>query len=412
MKSVYFTYIFLILLFQNITAQNTDILTKFSRGKYASMGGSGLGIVRGISSIDFNPAGLKDIQTKSFSVSSNFKYYSYDSFIHNSGAGTITSLWNSKVLNFESISAFLPISNSISIGAGLYQKLSPFTSNVRRFTTWSIMFSQETAGSIYAIAVAGGYKISSNFSIGLTLYKYFGNTSSKIIGDNHGDDSDKYASLKNSYSGYGFRFGSQFELGNIAAGIIIEIPTELDVKTTSSISQDNLYQYLLPQYDETVFKLPLIFGIGLTYTQKNSFILSLEVESQKYSDNNVQFNLFEYGSNPEWRNLILVRGGVEFYPFSNSLIPIRFGYAYIPQLYSSNNSIGTGQIITGYSNTDQNVIHTFSTGTTLNYRSFEINIGLQYSFYNWHRNLDTYINIYEDYSGKTITLLTQIIFQF
>jgi len=412
MKPACFLFIFSMLLFNNILAQNLNILTKHTAGRYAAMGGAGLGIVDGIFAVDFNPAGLKNFQSVSLTVFTRLDGYFYDSIIHNEGSGTIKSLWESLALNLGSAAVVFPISKKFSVGAGLFQKIHPFIINEKRVTTWSTVFTQKTSGNVYALALAGGYEITKNISLGLTLYKYLGSTESRVTGDAHGTNLDKWAYMKSDYSGFGFRIGSQVQLGNLSAGIIFEMPAELDVNTTSSISQDSLYHYLLPHYDKTLFKLPLIFGIGLTYVQKNSFILSIDIESQKYSDNNIQFNLFEYGGKPEWINLFLFRAGIEFYPFNSAVLPVRLGYAYTPQLYFSNNSVGTGESISGYSNTDQNIIHTFSTGTSFIYRSFEFDIGIEYSFYKWYRNLETYITINEDYSEKIISLLTQITFQF
>lgn len=412
MKPVCFSFIFVMLLFYNTGAQNLDILTKHSAGKYAAMGGAGLAIVDGISSVDLNPAGLKNFQSISLAVSAKLDSYFYDSFIHNEGTGTIKSLWESLTLNLGSVAVVFPISKKFSVGAGLFQKIHPFIMNEKRVTTWSTVFTQKTSGNVYALALAGGYEITENISLGSTVYKYLGGTESRVTGDAHGTNLDKWAYMKNHYSGFGFKIGSQIKLGNLSAGIIFEMPAELDVKTTSSLSRDSLYQYLLPYYDKTIFKLPLIFGIGLTYAQKNSFMLSIDIESQKYKSNKIQLNLFEYGGEPEWINLFLFRAGIEFYPFNITDLPIRLGYAYTPQLYFSNNSAGTGEIISDYSNTDQNIIHTFSAGTSFTYRSFEFNIGIEYSFYKWHRKLETYITINEDYSEKTFSLLTQITFHF
>ena len=412
MKSVCFSFIYVMLLFHHILAQNLDILTKHSSGKYVAMGGAGLGITEGISAVDLNPAGLKNFQSISLAVSAKLDGYFYDSFIQNEGTGTIESLWRSLSLNLKSIVIVFPLNKKISMGSRLFQKIHPFLKNEKRVSTWSTVFTQKTSGNLYALTLACGYEITENISLGLTFYKYLGITESRVIGDAHGTNLDKWAYLKNDYSGFGFRIGSQVELGNLSAGIIFEMPTELDVKTTSSISRDSLYRYLLPHYDETVFKLPLIFGIGLTYEQKKSFILSIDIESQKYSDNNIQFNLFEYGGKPEWINLFIFHAGIEFYPLNSTVLPIRLGYAYTPQLYFSNNSVGTGEIISNYSNTDQNIIHTFSAGTSFIYGSFEFNIGIEYSFYKWNRKLETYITINEYYSEKTLSLVTQITFQF
>src|SRR4030042_1013948 len=217
-RLVRFTFILLPILLQNIPAQNTDLLTKFSMGKYVSMGGAGLGIVDDISAVDFNPAGLSQIKNLTFSLSQNFKYYSYYSFIANQGAGSITNEWNKLKYNLENILIAYPLNENITLSAGFIQKINPYLTNVRRYITWSTMFSQETSGSVYAIALGSGLKISKNISLGLTIYNYLGTVDSKVVGDNHGRDSDKWALMENDFSGFGFRFGGQARLGNFLKG--------------------------------------------------------------------------------------------------------------------------------------------------------------------------------------------------
>ena len=403
----------LILLNSQLLSQNIDLLIIHSAGKNHGMAESGLGSAQGISSIDLNPAGFANTPNSSISFSQNIKYYSYSLFNQRVDQNVSRIFdWGKFRYNFENILAVIPVKSNFSMGGGFIQKINPFIQNQMRAITWSPLFNQQTSGSVYALALSSSLNITKNIAVGFTFYNYFGKITSRVTGDNHGNDVDKWATLENKLSGRNFRFGAILRTGKIGFGFIIETPFDLTVKTQKDISQNRLYEYLFPDYDETKWKMPMVVGMGFSYSFFRDWILNLDLERQYYKKSELSLNLYEYGGLPNWKDLTIIRSGIEFYPFKNNRLPLRIGYAYIPQLYASNNSTGMGTTILEYENTSQNVKHIFTSGTTILFRNWSLNVRLEYARVKWHRDFQTYILVEDDYTESNFVVGSEIVYSF
>lgn len=131
--------------------------------------------------------------------------------------------------------------------------------------------------------------------------------------------------------------GVIFKTENFSAGATVGSPVDLKIKTSKQISENRDYEKLFPAYNGTTWKLPLIIGVGFAYTGYKNFIFALDFEAYRFERSSAQLNLYEFGGQPNWKEVNILRAAVEFYQFRNRNLPIRFGYAYIPQLYASNN---------------------------------------------------------------------------
>ncbi|MCI0691729.1 hypothetical protein L0337_06930 [candidate division KSB1 bacterium] len=405
--------LFVILLLNcQLFAQNLDLLTHHASGKYRGMAGAGMAAVQGVSSVDFNPAGLAGTQHISFSTSQSTTYYRYALFRQNVDKWAFNLDWHSSQYNFENILAVIPLNKKIGLGIGYIQKLNPFLKNSRRAITGSSLINQVTDGSVYALTVASGVTISKNILLGISLARYTGTVTSKLQGDNHGRELFKSAQLESDLKGMNFDLGIIFKSEKFSAGVAFAPPFELTVDTQKQISEDNSYASLFPNYDQTKWKMPWIGRLGFAYTGYQNWTFAFDLETHHYESSEVRLNLVEFGGAPNWKDSNILRAGIEFYPFRRPHLPVRLGYAYIPQLYASNQAIGEGNTILSYENTKQNIRHLFAAGTKLSYSNFILNLGLEYALLKWHRDLQTLDSIVDDYKEKNYVLAAELICSF
>ena len=386
----------------SVIAQNSDLLMKYHSGYYTALGGTGYAAAKYASSLDLNPAVLSNYSSMQLSVSQSITYYDYGLVRISSTVGGQSFDWNKTLYNFEQASVVVPVNNKISIGAGLYRKINPQLFNKKRAVTFSDLFTQETYGNVYSAAAALSYQLIKPLAFGISVNKYFGTLNSKITGDNHGNDADKWASMKNDLSGVNFKCVLLLVDNDWSAGLIFETPFKMKVKTSNQISLIELYKYLLPKYDETEWNQPMVVGAGVSYYGINSFLFEADFEIRKYKSSNVQINLYEFGGSPVWQDIKIFRAGIQYKP-DDWPLPIKIGYAYIPQLYYSNNSIGISNTISSYQNTDQNIKQNYTAGTSVRLEKFSIDITIRYSVIKWKRTLLIPQKITDDFTeGDTV----------
>ena len=376
------------------------------------MGETGIAASGNISSFDLNPAAHLDFNGLNFSLSQKIKLYSYNLTRISSTVGGTTFVWDKTQWMFEHASISYPVNENLVIGIGVFQKLNPQMINKKRAVTFSDLFSQETSGSVYSAAGSICCRFSNSFSAGINIYKYFGSITSNIVGDNHGNDADKWANLQNTLSGLNFKFGALLKQKDWSAGLTIELPFKMDVEAVKQISADQLYKSLFPDYDRTDWNLPLIVGTGFSYNGIDDWILEADFESRQYKSSDVQLNLYEFGGKPEWGNINILRLGVQYiYITEGDLkIPVRAGYAFIPQLYCSINATGLGNVVTDYQNTDRNIKHLFTLGTSITIKRLTVDLTLEYSILKWHQTLKVPQTINDDYSESNYLCNLGIIF--
>lgn len=411
MKSFYSILIFFLILSNTIIlCQNSDLGMMHHAGKYRGMAGAGLGMPSNPSGFDLNPGNLVDISFPFLAVSQNFRYYTYSLTRWNEGHGGIIFDWQRCHYHLDNLQLAMPVHHRIAVGLGVFQKLNPFIHNYLRATTWSSLFSHRTEGSVYAIALSSSYQIHPKLSLGATLYQYIGTITSQIKGENHGDDATKWAELKNKMQGLNFRLGLIFKTKFFNTGFIFESPFSLAVKSRTNISEDKLYANYLPDYSKTTLKMPLTLGIGFAFTGIKNWLFTLDLESRQYKNSDFQINLFEFGGQTYWKDIKIIRTGLEFFPFSGTKVPLRIGYAYIPQLYASNVAHGSNIYVFDYENTTQNLKQLFTAGTTLNFQKFSIHFAFEYAFVKWHRDFYNRLLMTDDYLEKNFSIYSEIVY--
>lgn len=375
------------------------------------MGRTGLATNNDNSSFDINPAVLTNYFSTNISLAANFNYNNYNLLRISEQVGGTTWDWGSSKLTFEQASVVYPLNKIFSIGVGIFQKLEPQLVNKKRAITFSDLFSQETKGGVYSAAFSAGIKIIKEISLGISVYNYFGNIESKVIGDNHGYDIDKWAYLESKLSGINFRGGMLILKDNWSVGLVFETPFNMNVIANSDISSDSYFKSLLPEYDQSKLNMPWILGVGFSFNGYENWLFEIDVETRQYKKSEVKFNLYEFGGLPVWETTNIFRVGVQYFDKEELNIPVRVGYAYIPQLYYSNNSVGVSNNIISYNNTSRNIKNVFTMGTAVKFSFVKVNLNLEYSIVKWDRTLAVPFTITDEYGEKDFIFSTQVIFK-
>lgn len=394
----------------SVCAQNSNLLMEYYAGSGGSMGNSGIAANQGNRSFDLNPAVMSDFSGLAISVSQKFKYYKYDLVRFSSEVGSIDWRWDNSKATLEHAAVIYPVNDKFTIGAGIFLKLDPQLVNKKRAVTFSDLFFQETRGYLYAAVVSGGYKITDDLSIGLSIYKYLGNIDCRVTGDNHGRDLAKWAYLESKMSGLNFRSGILLKKENWSTGLVVETPFKMNISAQKESSQEGTFKSLLPNYNDTEWNLPWVIGAGFSYYGVKNWLFEIDVEHRHFKSSSVQLNLYEFGGEPAWESSNIIRAGVQYYPFENIPIPIKAGYAYIPQQYYSNNSTGFSNTITGYTNIERNIRHLFNLGTSLVYDYITLDFAMEYSIVKWQRILSAPQTINDDYSERDYCFSTGLTF--
>jgi hypothetical protein len=406
-------YLFLILLLESFPAkaQNSDLLFRYYSGSYNSMGETGIAASQNIPSFDLNPAALVNSNSINVSLSQKIKFYSYDLDRISSTVGGTTFVWDKTQWLFEYGALTFPVTENLIIGAGVFQKLNPQLINKKRAVTFSDLFTQETSGSVYAAAGTICYSFSNSFSAGLNVYKYFGTITSNVVGDNHGNDADKWAKLESNLNGINLKLGFLFKQENWAAGVTLESPFKMKVDAAKQISANRLYEYLFPDYESADLNMPFVIGAGFSYKESANWLFEADYESRQYKSSEVQFNLYEFGGQPAWNSINILRVGAQYITNGDYQIPFRAGYEYVPQLYYSGNSTGQSNSVSSYVNTDRNIKHILTLGTSLNIKNLVIDLAFEYSILKWRQVLIVPQTINDDYTETNYSFSLGIVYK-
>jgi hypothetical protein len=388
--------------------QNLDLTPESWSGRNRGLGGAGSALAQGASALNVNPAGLGSLDAIAFSTGHEAEYHCYSLLRENVGDWGFVNDWSATRFAPEYVTAVVPIREHLGVGVGYGTSILPFVDNDRLAITGSSLFHQRTDGSVNALSIAGGFRIAGGLQAGAMLCRYSGTVTSSLQGDNHGRDVDKWARLKSSVEGWGAQWGLLLSWSVFSVAGRVTLPNSLTITTTKSISPDRSYESLFPPYDETTWKLPLIVTVGAECSPDSLWTLVGDVEFRKYSSSDVQWNMYEAGGMPTWKDVVVLRVGTEFHPFSPVTLPVRVGYAYIPQIYESIDAQGTAYQVTSYTNTGRNTKHFFTAGTSCSFSNIDLAVSLEYSILTWHRDLHDVTTVLDDYTEKRLGLFLEV----
>jgi hypothetical protein len=372
------------------------------------MAGAGSALAQGTAAVNVNPAGLGSLDAIAFSTGHEVEYHRYSLLRENVGNWGFVDDWSATRFVPEYVTAVVPIRANLGIGVGYGTNILPFVDNDRLAITGSSLFHQRTEGSIDALSLAAGLKITDGLQVGMKLSRRSGTVTSNIQGDNHGRDADQWARLESSVKGFGAQVGLLLRGSVFSVGGGVTLPTWLTVTTAKAISPNGSYESLFPLYDKTDWKLPLSVTVGAAYSPDTLWTLVADVEVRKYFSSNVQWNMYEVGGMPTWKDVVVLRAGTEFHPFSPATLPVRLGYAYIPQIYESIDAKSVGYQVVSYTNTGRNIKHLFTAGTSFSLSILDVAVSLEYSVLTWHRDLHDVTNVLDDYTEKRVGVFLEV----
>jgi hypothetical protein len=372
------------------------------------MAGAGTAFAQGPASLDLNAAGLGNLDGIAVASGHEVRYHRYTLLRENVGNWGFEDTWSVTRLVPEYLTVVVPVCANLGVGVGYGTSVLPFVDNDRRAITGSSLFHQRTEGSIDALSLAAGFRITDGLQAGVVLSRQAGTVTSSLQGDNHGRDADQWATLESRVRGFGTRVGLLLRGSELSVGGGITLPTSLTITTAKAISPNRSYESLFPPYDETNWKLPFSVTVGAAYSPDTLWTLLVDVEVRKYSSSNAQWNMYEVGGKPAWKDAVVIRAGTEFHPFSLMSLPVRLGYACIPQTYESIDAEGVAYRVTSYTNTGRNVKHLFTAGTSFSFSIIDLAVSLEYSILTWHWDLHDITTILDDYTEKRLGVLLEL----
>ncbi len=391
-----------------LRAQNSDLLFRTTGDKYRSMASAELALANDASALVSNPSALAFTRGITFALSANAAIHSYSLLRRNSN-GTAFDLEAQKTTKqFDEAALAFALGPRFGIGLGYFRKLTPYVDNDRRAITGSVLFHQTTSGSMHALRLASGFKMSERFSLGAALDYNSGAITSAIRGDNHGRETHKWARLEHKFSGLNFQAGASFHASKFRAALRASTPSALHVQAHTKISDEQDYAVYFPSYQQLDFALPTIIAAGIAFTGSARWTLAMDFETQRFKTSPLQLHLYEFGGAPNWKSANVWRIGLEWLPFEKINLPLRLGYAYVPQLYASNQAVGAQNNISSYRDTKQNLRHLLALGTSLAVRAYVWSFGVEYSFLKWHRELQVANTVLDDFREVQLSFFSAL----
>jgi len=395
-----------------LAGQNLDLGIEHFSSEYRSLAGAGNGTVSGVAALDHNPAGLADTKKNTVSLTMTGTLYSYTLFNHRKAQNLLRIFeWHKTDFDYPALSIAWQLSQKFVLGLGFGPQISPYLYNQRRAITWSPLFNQETSGSVNGIIAAAGYRLSDFINLGIRSTRYQGRITCLVTGENHGTDTDKWARLTSDLLGWNMQIGAQFKFAKFRLGLTATSPLAFVVSTSTALSENPLYENLLPAYRKIDCMIPWNFVLGLSFHPNPIWTWLMDFETLNYSDSDLQLNLFEYGGNPNWNNGVAFRIGISYNPQMPGRFPLRVGYARLPQIYASVFTTGDAYTIQENIDRDQIIKNLITVGSTIHFKNCELYFGLDYSWLFWHRDFPVpNYDVKDDYWEEHYNIHLQLVY--
>jgi len=408
----YLKYSFLLII-SIASAQTIDYSPKTFSGSMSATAGAGYAITKGVSAIQHNPAGINN-SNNSTELLLNFEteYYSYSllNYLHNREVGR--TFYHDKLrLLFPQVSMKFQMNESIALGLGLTNFLTPYISNSRRAVTWSPMYDQTTKGNVQSAILGISYKFNDFLSLGTNISQYWGNVSSDIEGDNHYTDLGKILEIDTKLSGMNMNLGAQLHFRKFNLGVNIMSPIKLNTDVSYFITSDSLFKSLIPTDLSPEIQYPFNIGIGIATKLFEKWNFIFDIKTYSISESDFSFNIYDYGDIYKWQDGIGYSSGLIYSPEKRPKTKYKFGYAYIPQTRNIYN-ISDSKDIYGILNSGQNVKHMLTIGSQIDFSKMTFDYGLKYSLLKWRRDyqFDEWI-IEDEYSEQEVGIFINIIYR-
>ncbi len=389
-----------------LQGQNLDLFSSTSSSIHRGLAGAGIALVENNPSGDINPAGLAELHETQIVTSAFLNYYKYQ-LINERQEDELTRIfkWARLHKSLMSLYFLLPVGNQAGFSLGIRQSLSPFLFNQRRAISWSPLYNQLTQGDIHAAYLSLGYKISQKLSIGVTANAVYGTIGSEVHGENHGNDEDKWAKLESGVSGWGLKTGLHYRAERFQLGLTFEPSIKLEVQYAKEMSSDGLYANLFPESEHSTWSTPRSLGVGTALNLSHELLITMDIEALSLNADMPAFNLYEYGGAGVGGDLLTYRVG-GFYK-REGILPIRVGYAHLPQAYTSTEKTVEADNSTSITNGERIIKQLYTVGSSATFQNSVINVALEYSVLTWDGELNTYINVRDTYTEQGFGLVVE-----
>lgn len=234
-------------------------------------------------------------------------------------------------------------------------------------TNFMVGLESQLKGGLASVNFGLGSRIYKNYSFGVALNVYAGNTIRETSQFAFSDSVTLYPSLQivrgvedvqvidtNKFSGFNFTIGTKYNGEKLNAALVVRTPFALSVNTGKSIfvvgsinelpiiegTDTTYFDDILVKYD-----VPLIIGAGISYQLTEKLLFAMDAEYKGFSGSkvNTRDSLFldpggdntEYFTeiDPEWNSVLSIRMGGEYkIPTGIGTIPVRAGFGYLPRV--------------------------------------------------------------------------------
>jgi long-subunit fatty acid transport protein len=366
---IFIICLFFLLVTGAANAQQIEISSSLnpvgSGARAMGMGGAFIGVADDATAASWNPAGL--VQLEKPEISFVYSYFSreqtYDSSTHSEIEGR--NRMASDGLNYASAAfPFILFKRNMIISVN-YQRLYelkkelnfPLTRDVAGdILTEDIEFTQD--GHLYAVSPAFAMQITPMFYLGATL-NFWDNISgengwdtiyeSNTRGVLAGNSVELRVSQKDEvdFEGVNANFGFMWISDPFTLGGVIKTPFNADLTRKTSLFQSQDWpafplhtESLSEDRQEFTMKMPLSYGLGLSYRYSDEWTMSFDVYRTDWS----KFEIRDEGGNRlnpldgkplsegRLKDTTQVRAGVEYFILGeHDMVPLRLGLFYDPE---------------------------------------------------------------------------------
>jgi len=352
------------------------------------MGNAFIGVSNDISAVSWNPAGLYRIDDpyvqpvlslglNSFKANSDYVFTAFNQTFKESQAFTDVDLVSFlapvriKGHPFVFAGSYTRLDDEFSSAGFLYDTYLDYTplDDVVDTNLFRRIGTAAYHSAVYATNFGFGTRIYNNLTFGGSINIYSGQATRLEIYTSIADGvappdlsgqpvvqvTEIVTTDTISFSGTYFSFGLRYAGEKFSAGLVVKSPHVLkqtaDVKLASVNSRNGNVE---PDNTETIFwddnvtelDMPFVIGGGVGYKVTENLLLALDAEYRAFggSEINVRDSIrlnpgekdteFFTTTDPQWNNVLTVRGGVEYMWHTGSslfpLVPLRSGFSYAP----------------------------------------------------------------------------------
>lgn len=321
-----------------------------SGARAIGMGGAFIAVADDATAASWNPGGLTQLQKPEFSIVGAYVYRKEDNFIASHPEAGNSSSVGEENLNYMSFTYPFIIGKYNTVAALTYQHLYDYMRD------WTFSYSIEDYlpvynyeiegdGNLYALGLSYCMDISKTFSLGITLNYWgdfiFKNEWERLYTQKLNDtvimkEKDEFA-----FEGWNANIGFLWEIwrndkeNKLNFGFVIKTPFTADIDHNYLIDGE-----LDSDLEYTKMRMPLSYGMGISYSFSDTFILSADIFRTHWEDYEMEDkNGNKYSpisNNPIHESdidpTVSIRAGLEYLILwkDKFIIPIRGGLFYDP----------------------------------------------------------------------------------